>query len=279
MTRVLFLGDIFGKVGRLMIRYFLPDLMARERIDLALANGENAAGGVGITPGCALDLLNCGLSALSGGNHTFKYPEIRPVLEDESSRLIRPANFPEPCPGRGHVVLETKSGVRVGFGNLMGRLFMNSSMDCPFRRAETLIQEMENDGANLTLIDFHAEATSEKRAMAYFLDGRLGALLGTHTHVQTSDAQILPQGLAYVTDVGMTGPHGSVIGMNTPETINVFLTGRNHRFKASTQRVAIEGAIVEFNDLGKAVSVETIRVKDAREDFFQKPENSPDEPE
>jgi metallophosphoesterase (TIGR00282 family) len=273
MTRLLFLGDIFAKTGRLMIRYKLSELIERERIDLALANAENAAGGVGLTPACALDLLNCGLTALSGGNHTFKYPEITLALDEKESRVIRPANFPDPCPGRGYLMVETKAGLRVGFGNLMGRLFMNSSMDCPFKSAERLIENMRNDGADFTLIDFHAEATSEKRALAYFLDGRLGALLGTHTHVQTSDAQILPKGLAYVTDVGMTGPHGSVIGMNPQEPINAFLTGRNHRFKPSTMRVAIEGAIVEFDDSGQATSVETIRLKDDREDFFLKPEN------
>jgi metallophosphoesterase (TIGR00282 family) len=189
---------------------------------------------------------------------------MKTALDEKNSPYLRPANYPEPCPGRGYAVLETKSGIRVGFGNLIGRLFMNSSLDCPFQRAESLIEEMINDGADITIIDFHAEATSEKKALAYFLDGQLGALLGTHTHVQTSDAQILPQGLAYVTDAGMTGPQDSVIGMNPQETVDAFLTGRMHRFKPAASRPTLEGAIVEFDDNFQATHIETVRIVDER---------------
>ncbi|MDR2367211.1 MAG: YmdB family metallophosphoesterase [Deltaproteobacteria bacterium] len=260
MTRILFLGDVFSKTGRNLAKTILPGLMGQEGIDLALANGENAAGGVGLTARCARDLLSSGISAISGGNHTFKYEEINEALDEAGSVVIRPANYPEPCPGRGFTVVEARDGARVGFGNLMGRLFMNPAMDCPFRRAESLIDEMKAAGADLTVIDFHAEATSEKMSLAHHLDGRLGALLGTHTHVQTSDAQILPGGLAYVTDVGMTGPHLSVIGMRPEEPIAAFLTGRNHRFKPSTDGAALEAVIVDFDDDGLAMGIRAIRV-------------------
>ncbi|MDR1310164.1 MAG: YmdB family metallophosphoesterase, partial [Deltaproteobacteria bacterium] len=228
MTRVLFLGDVFAGTGRLLVSRRLPGLMADEGLDLALANAENAAGGVGLTPGCARELLDAGLDGLSGGNHTFRHQEVVPLLEADP-RVIRPANLPEPCPGRGFTILEARDGRKVGFGNLMGRVYNSQPLDCPFRRAETLIGEMREAGALVTIIDFHAETTSEKISLAHFLDGRLGALLGTHTHVQTSDARILPNGLAFLTDAGMTGPHGSVIGMRPAEVISSFLTGRLHR--------------------------------------------------
>jgi metallophosphoesterase (TIGR00282 family) len=237
-------------------------LIETEKIDLALANAENAAGGVGLSVKSARQLLNAGLAALSGGNHTFKHEEIKPALEGEDSRLIRPANYPEPCPGKGFIVLEAADGVKVGFGNLMGRLFVNSAIDCPFARAESLIAEMAAAGATVTIIDFHAEATSEKKALGFYLDGKLGALLGTHTHVQTNDAQIFPGGLAYITDVGMTGPHGSVIGMIPDEPIAAFISGRLHRFKPSSADPILEGVIIDFNPNGSANSIKAIRVRD-----------------
>jgi metallophosphoesterase (TIGR00282 family) len=260
MIKILFLGDIFSKTGRNLVKTLLPNLILWEKIDMTLANGENAAGGVGMTAKCAHELLDLGLAAISGGNHTFKYEEYKSCLEMEPTKLIRPANFPDPCPGRGYTILETANGVKVGFGNLMGRLFMSPFMDCPFRRAEKLIREMKAAGAVITIIDFHAEATSEKTALAHFLDGKLGALLGTHTHVQTSDAHLLPGGLAYITDAGMTGAHQSVIGMRPEEPIAAFLTGINHRFKPASESPSLEGVIVEFNENGIANDIRAIRV-------------------
>jgi metallophosphoesterase (TIGR00282 family) len=261
MTRILFLGDIFAKVGRRLVTKLLPNLIRDERLDLALANAENAAGGIGLTVACAKELLGAGLHALSGGNHTFKHPELTAMLDSEAP-LIRPANYPDPCPGRGFIILTTSKGVKVGFGNLIGRLFVSSSLDCPFRRAESLIAEMKEAGAQITLIDFHAEATAEKQSLAYYLDGQLGALLGTHTHVQTNDAQILPGGLAYMTDVGMTGPHESVIGMVPKESILTFLTGRNLRFKTAKNQPILEGAIVGFNQNGQAEEIKLVKLSD-----------------
>jgi metallophosphoesterase (TIGR00282 family) len=260
MTRILFLGDIFSKIGRQLVGRLLPELISHQGIDLALANAENAAGGVGLTAECARELLAAGLAALSGGNHTFNYQDFETEL-NKNSVTIRPANFPDPCPGRGFTILETNSGVKVGLGNLMGRHFMNNSLDCPFRRSESLIREMVESGAQITIIDFHAEATSEKMALAYHLDGKLGALLGTHTHVQTNDAQILPGGLAYVTDVGMTGPHQSVIGMLPNGIVAAFMTGRKHRFKPATEDPILEGAIIDFNQNGLADAIKVVRIR------------------
>ncbi|MDR2423060.1 MAG: YmdB family metallophosphoesterase [Deltaproteobacteria bacterium] len=256
MTKILFLGDVFARVGRHLVRDLLPALIKGLGVDLALANGENAAGGRGLTGPIAQELFGYGLAALSGGNHTFGQKEANSFL-DQDPRLIRPANFPDPCPGRGWALLEA-NGIKVGFANLMGRIFMAPPLDCPFRAADRLILEMGAAGAQITIIDFHAEATSEKKALAHYLDGRLGALLGTHTHVQTADAQILPLGLAYVTDVGMTGPHDSVIGMGVPEIVEHFLTGRPTRFAPAEAGGRLEGVLLEFDEAHRAVSVNAI---------------------
>ncbi|MDR1657793.1 MAG: YmdB family metallophosphoesterase [Deltaproteobacteria bacterium] len=254
MTRILFLGDIFSQAGRVLVKKRLTGLIGREELDLCLANGENAAGGIGLTAECAWELLGDGLDALSGGNHTFKYNEIEALLENDR-RLIRPANYPAPCPGRGWTLLETAAGVKVGFGNVMGRTYMGTGLDCPFRTSERLLEEMGRAGAKITIIDFHAEATSEKIALTWHLDGRVGAVLGTHTHVQTADERIFPGGTAYITDVGMTGPHESVIGMRYQEAIASFMTGRIHRFKPAKNRPILQGVILDFDELGRATAI------------------------
>ncbi|MDR1043621.1 MAG: YmdB family metallophosphoesterase [Candidatus Adiutrix sp.] len=254
MTRILFLGDIFGRPGRQVVRDLLPGLVGREEIDLALANGENASGGLGLNPEEARELLGCGLAALSGGNHSFRHKALEKAL-NEDPRLIRPANFPEPCPGRGWTMLETPGGLRVALGNIMGRVFLPNNVDCPFKAADRILAEMKAAGADLTLIDFHAEATSEKKAMGWHLDGRAGALLGTHTHVATADAQILPGGLAYMTDVGMCGPHHSVIGMSRETVLPGFLTGRPHRFEPASRGVRLNGVIIDFHEGGRAAAI------------------------
>ncbi len=251
MTKILFLGDIFGRPGRLVVRDCLPSLIGREGIDLALANGENASGGLGLNPEEARELLGCGLSVLTGGNHTFRYKPLEKML-DQDDRLVRPANYPEPCPGRGWTLTETPGGVKVGVGNLMGRVFLNSNLDCPFQAADLMLEEMKKAGVRITIIDFHAEATSEKKALAWYLDGRAGAVVGTHTHVPTADAQILPGGLAFMTDVGMCGPHQSIIGMTKESVLPTFLAGRPHRFEPASRGARLNGVILDFDDGGRA---------------------------
>ncbi|MDR3203148.1 MAG: YmdB family metallophosphoesterase [Deltaproteobacteria bacterium] len=260
MTKILFLGDIFSKFGRLAVKRQLAGIIAREEIDLSLANAENASGGKGLSQDSALELFDYGLDGLTGGNHTFQYSELEPMM-DNDGRIVRPANYPTPCPGRGWTVLETPGGVKVGLGNVQGRLFMNSNLDCPFKSCDRILEEIGKTGANISIIDVHAEATSEKKALAWYLDGRLGALFGTHTHVQTSDAQIFPEGLAYISDAGMTGPHRSVIGMNKDESISFFLTGRAKRYKPAKGDIFLEGVIVNFNQKGRAEEIKTLKIK------------------
>ena len=175
--------------------------------------------------------------------------------------MLRPANFPAPCPGRGWTLAETRGGVKVGVANLLGRVFMNLALDCPFRAADRLLEEMRAAGALITVIDFHAEATSEKRALAAHLDGRAGALLGTHTHVPTADAEILPGGLAYMTDVGMCGPHFSVIGMSRESVLPSFLTGRARRFEPAAGGVRLNGALLDFDGQGRASAIRPLNIK------------------
>ena len=259
-TRILFIGDVFSGPGRRLVKRLLPSLVGRLGIDLCLANGENAAGGVGLTPDTAAELLGDGIDALSGGNHTFKWREFEPSL-DADRRLIRPANFPDPCPGRGWTLLETPAGVKVGFGNLMGRVYMQNGLDCPFRACDRMVGEMGAAGADITLVDFHAEATSEKAALAWHMDGRLGAMVGTHTHVQTNDARILPKGLAFMTDVGMTGPQESIIGMRPEECVEFFITSRRLRFHPAKRRPVLHGAVLEFGDSFKASAITPLSVE------------------
>jgi metallophosphoesterase (TIGR00282 family) len=256
-VRVLFLGDIFGRPGREVIRDYLSGLVAREGIDLVLANGENASGGKGILPRDAKLLFGYGVDALSGGNHSFHHRESGPFY-DEDVRTIRPANYPDPCPGRGWTVIEGPSGRKVGFGNLMGRVFIPFSLDCPFKAADRMLAEMQAAGCWTTVIDIHAEATAEKKAIAVYLDGRAGAVVGTHTHIQTSDCQILPKGTAYMTDVGMTGPHDSVIGMDFKAVLKSFMLGRRHSFTAATRMASMEGAVIDFGGDGKALYVRPV---------------------
>lgn len=263
MTRILFLGDIFGRPGRQMVRDFLPGLVGRESIDLVVANGENASGGLGLEPEEVKELFGYGLAVLTGGNHTFRYRALEKML-DADPRLVRPANYPEPCPGRGWTMAETPDGVKVGVGNLMGRVFLNMALDCPFRAADRMLAEMKEAGARITLIDFHAEATSEKRAMGWHLDGRAGAMLGTHTHVPTADAEILPGGLAFQTDVGMCGPHHSIIGMSRESVLPTFLTGRPQRFEPASRGARLNGVLLDFDAEGRATAIRPVLVSGPR---------------
>lgn len=235
------IGDIIGKPGRSAVRALLPELRAEQGIDLVIANGENTAGGFGITQDTAYELLESGVDILTSGNHIWDQKEIIPHL-DEGLPLIRPANYPD-APGRGYWI---EGEVMVL--NLMGRVFM-PTLDCPFRTANRILEEaQQEDGPKVIIVDFHAEATSEKQAMGWFLDGRVSAVLGTHTHVGTVDTRVLPKGTAYLTDVGMTGPTDSVIGSDTEAVLERFLTGLPQRLPVGGGPVVFNGALVDVDE-------------------------------
>ena len=246
------IGDVIGQPGRRAVGRIIPHLRQELGLDVVIANGENAAGGFGITLETAEELLNSGVDILTSGNHIWDQKEIIPHL-DEGLPLVRPANYPE-APGRGYLV---QDGLMVL--NLMGRVFM-PTLDCPFRTATALLEEAEAEHApRAIIVDFHAEATSEKQGMGWYLDGRVGAVLGTHTHVGTVDARILPKGTAYLTDVGMTGPVNSVIGSDTNAVLDRFLTGLPQRLPVARGPVILNSALVELDDeTGKSVSIQRI---------------------
>ncbi|MDE2778545.1 MAG: TIGR00282 family metallophosphoesterase [Chloroflexota bacterium] len=250
--RILMIGDIIGQPGRRAIQRILPDLRQEFSIDKVIANGENVAGGFGITLETAEELLDSGVDVLTSGNHIWDQKEIIPHM-DEGLPLIRPANYPD-APGRGYLV---QDGVMVL--NLMGRVFM-PTLDCPFRTASALLDEaLHESDPKVVIVDFHAEATSEKQGMGWYLDGKVSAVLGTHTHVGTVDARILPRGTAYLTDVGMTGPVNSVIGSDTNAVLDRFLTGLPQRFSVARGPVMVNSALVDIDDEnGRALSIQRI---------------------
>ena len=261
-VNILFIGDIVGKPGRKAVRELLPDLVNRFKIDLVVANGENASGGIGISAKEADELLTSGIHVLTSGNHIWKKKEIQAYIQ-QNPDLIRPANYPEGTPGHGLVIKETKSGHKVAVVNLLGRIFMEA-VDCPFRRAIKEWAKIVKE-TPVILVDFHAEATSEKLALGWFLDGKVSAVLGTHTHVQTSDERILPQGTAYMTDVGMTGPSDSVIGVKKELAIERFLTQLPHKFEVASREILLEGAVLSLDaETGKAITITRIREKCSR---------------
>ncbi|MBU2548127.1 MAG: TIGR00282 family metallophosphoesterase [Proteobacteria bacterium] len=256
--KLLFLGDVVGRPGRRLVRDLLPRLVDRHQVDLVAINAENAAGGLGLTVKAAEELFADGADVLTSGNHIFRHKEIAEYLE-ETPRLIRPANYPEPAPGRGSTIVETSTGRKVGFVNVMGRVFM-APLDDPFRVAEREVEALVAAGAEAIVVDFHAEATSEKKAMGWFLDGRVGLVVGTHTHVQTADETVLPGGTAYISDLGMTGPHESIIGMKREGVLGAFLTGRPHRFEPAKRGLRLEGVLVELGGAGtRALNIQRIQ--------------------
>lgn len=239
---LLFIGDIFGKVGRDLIQRGLRALVHRHEVDLVVANAENAAGGFGITRETGEAILKAGVDVMTSGNHVWDKKEALDYIGTEP-RLLRPANYPSGVPGCGTLIARTKNGDEVGVVNVMGRVFM-TAIDDPFRIAA---QEVARIRARtpLVLVDMHAEATSEKIAMGWHLDGSATVVVGTHTHVQTADEQILPKGTAYITDVGMTGPHDGIIGVEREPVINRFLTGLPARFESASGHAKLHGVIVE----------------------------------
>lgn len=255
--RVLFLGDVVGKPGRQAVRTALPGLIGREHIAIVIANGENAAGGVGIDPRSAEELLGAGVDILTSGNHIWRKKEILAYIEGQA-RLLRPANYPPGTPGRGWAVFEVASGERVAVLNLMGRVFMDS-VDCPFRAAEALVPQLREQ-ATVVIVDMHAEATSEKSAMAWMLDGKVAAVLGSHTHVQTADERVLPAGTAYITDAGMCGPTDSIIGVRREHALRRFLTRMPTAFETASGPVSVQGVVVEVDEQsGRAESIRRIQ--------------------
>lgn len=263
--RVLFVGDIVGAPGRLIVHDRLADVVSQRQIDLVIANGENAASGFGITPRLAQELLSLGIHVITGGNHSWDRKEILEYLPHEP-RLLRPANFPEGNPGSGVYIGTAKNETKYAVLNLQGRVFM-TQIDDPFRKADCELEKIAKDVA-FVLVDLHAETTSEKVAMGWYLDGRVSAVVGTHTHVATADERVLPQGTAYITDVGMTGPHRGVIGMDREGIIKKFLNGLPARFDVASGDVQMNCVLVETDDDGprnaagrlRARSIERLRL-------------------
>jgi len=259
-VKVLFIGDIFGEPGRRALARAVPKLVAQRQIDIVIGNGENAAGGFGITPELAEELFDLGLAVITTGNHAWDKKEILDYFPREP-RLLRPANYPSGVPGYGSVVVESAGGEHLGVLQLMGRAYM-PTLDCPFQVAKKELAALKKRTAAV-IVDMHAEATSEKMAMGHYLDGEVVAVVGTHTHVQTADDQILPKGTAYLTDIGMTGPLHSVIGVKKELAIEKFLTGMPRRFEVASGPAVFCAVLIELDArLGKALSIERIRLVD-----------------
>jgi len=250
--RVLFLGDVIGKPGRKAIEKFIKGFSA----DFIIINGENLAGGIGITPLVAQEMLSCGVDLITTGNHVWKKKEMIPFLMGER-RVIRPLNYPAGTPGFGHGIV-SKNGKRLCVANLEGRVFM-APLDCPFRAIENLLQEL--DTKIPIIVDFHAEATSEKIALGWFLDGKVAAVVGTHTHVQTADERVLPKGTGYITDAGMTGPADSVIGMEKSVVLEKFVTQLPQRFEVGKDDIEVQGVILTLENEGNHC-IEIKRIKE-----------------
>ncbi|MBZ5584545.1 MAG: TIGR00282 family metallophosphoesterase [Acidobacteriia bacterium] len=249
---ILFIGDIFASAGRRIVSDHLQDIMESNRIDLAIANAENAAGGFGITPSVAEELFGFGLDVLTSGNHVWDKREIYDYL-GRQPRLLRPANYPD-APGSGVWIAHARNGVECAVLNLQGRTYMPNT-DCPFRKADQILAGLHSS-IKVKFVDFHAEVTSEKIAMGWYLDGRVSAVVGTHTHVPTADTRILPGGSAYQTDCGMTGPYASVIGVETDIIIRRFLTALPVRMEASKKSPELHAVIVDVDETsGKARAI------------------------
>jgi len=242
---ILFVGDVVGRIGRNAVTDNIASLIGEYDIAFTIINAENAAGGFGLTPDTAAQLLDAGADCLTSGNHIWAQKEAEQLLANEP-RVLRPANYPPGAPGRGSAVYRTSEGVKVGVINLLGRVFMDP-VDCPFRCGEQEIKQIRQC-ADLIVVDFHAEATSEKQAMGHFLDGRVTAVIGTHTHVQTADEKVLAGGTAYITDCGMTGPDDTVIGIDKHIIIEKFVSGRPQRFEVpKSGPCLISGVVIECN--------------------------------
>jgi len=255
--RILFIGDIVGSPGREAIKKLLPVLKKEYALDCVIANAENAAGGSGITQKVSEELFSSGTDVLTSGDHIWKKKEIFELINQEE-RILRPVNFPAGAPGRGSAVFKTKDGVKFGVVNVNGRVFMDP-IECPFRTTLAAVEDLRKE-TKIIIVDIHAEATSEKMALGWYLDGKVSAVLGTHTHIQTADERILPQGTAYLTDVGMTGPHDSVIGRRVEDVLERFVTCVPVRFEVADQNIQLQGAVIDIDEkTGNARSITRVQ--------------------
>lgn len=263
--RILFVGDIFGRPGRNIVRDHVHDIAQTRKADLVIANAENSAAGFGLTPAIAEELFDLDIDVLTTGNHVWDKKELMPYLQaadgninSRARRVLRPANYPEATPGHGVFEGTTRNGIPYAVINLQGRVFMGGNDD-PFRTADALLSRIR---AKVVLVDMHAEATSEKIAMGWYLDGRVTAVVGTHTHVPTADERVLPKGTAYITDVGMTGPYDSVIGVQKEMILQRFLTNLPARFEPATDDVRLLAVVVDCDEsTGRARSIERLTVR------------------
>ena len=251
ILKVLVFGDIVGEPGRKALADSLPKLREKYGPQLVIANGENVAGGLGIEGKTAHELKGLGIQVITLGDHTWQRKEFKSFLPDHSSWIVRPENYPDGAPGKGWTIWQSSEGVKVGVANVMGRVFLNIPLDCPFRAMEKLLSGPLAE-CDIIVVDVHAEATSEKVAMGRFLDGRVAAVFGTHTHVQTADECILPGGTAYITDLGMCGSKEGVIGMDADTAIRRFLLGVNESYKVGGGRAGLSGIYLELNPATKS---------------------------
>jgi len=259
--KILFLGDIFGKPGRICVSKEIVNLVSKHEVDIVVANGENAAGGIGINPNIASTLLNLGIDVLTSGNHIYKKKEIYDYINNEP-RLLKPANFPPKTPGNGFYFVSNRKtrGKKIAVTNICGRVFVEN-LDCPFRTIDEILDILHRE-TNIIIVDFHAEVTSEKMAMGWYLDGRVSAVVGTHTHVQTADERILPEGTAYISDVGMVGPRDSVIGVKKELVIERFIKMMPQKFTVASDDNWINGVLIGIDDdTGLALSIKRLNYR------------------
>ncbi len=257
--KVLFIGDIVGKTGRMATKALLPSVADRYKVDFVIANGENLAGGFGLTDKTVSETFSFGIHVITTGNHVWDKKEFVSQIAKED-RVLRPINYPPGVPGYGSIVYTLPSGDTVGVINISGRVFM-SNIDCPFRTGEKEIKKLVNK-TKVIIVDFHGEATSEKMAFGYFIDGKVSAVIGTHTHVQTADEKILPGGTAFITDVGMTGPYNSVIGIEKEQVIHRFLTNIPVRFETAKGEGIFSAVVVDIDEkTGKATAIQRLQLK------------------
>lgn len=262
--RVLCLGDIVARSGRLCINRQVRKLKADFNADLVIANAENSSGGSGLDPRCGREIFDAGVDVITLGDHTWRRREVRAYLDEQKHRCVRPANYPRESTGTGSCVVETAAGVRVGILNLLGRTFLSYALDCPFQECERILDEDLKD-CTIRICDFHGEATSEKLAFARYFDGKISFIFGTHTHVQTADNRVLPGGTGFMSDLGMCGSTEGVIGLDSSTAIERFLTGQPRSYKAAKGNSAISGAIVDIDiESGRATDVNRVFVMDGK---------------
>lgn len=267
LVRILFIGDIVGKSGVDIVIQTLAGIRREESVDLVVVNGENADGGSGITPSIYRKLIAAGADCITLGDHIYRKKEIIDILEQQSN-IVKPANYPNDAPGKTWTVVKTNTGKKVAVFSLIGRVFMKP-VDCPFAAADKILAEIPAD-INIRFCDFHAEATSDKHLMGRFLDGRVSAVCGTHTHVQTADEQIFPGGTAFISDVGMTGPHHSILGRKIERVLEATLTFRPIPFTVATGDIRINGAMIEIDqNSGKAQGIRRINIDEKQADRYQ----------